>query len=265
MAAKTSDETAFLGQLGVRVRRARARAGLTRRRLAQASGVSERYLAQLESGEGNISILLIRRVAAALGTDINEIIGEPVDLARHRRVALIGVRGVGKSTLGARLAERIDAPFIELDGEIERELAVPLASVFAQKGQEGYREAERRVLQRVIDADERCVLAVGGSLVLEPPTYQLLRSRCFTVWLKASAEDHIARLVAQGDLRPMQGSEHPLLELRTILAQRERLYSLADVAIDTGVHDEDECLERLVAAIAPPADDPPLEVGIVPS
>lgn len=249
MTAKTHDEIAFLAQLGMRVRRARARAGLTRRKLAALSGVSERYLAQLESGEGNGSILLIRRVAAALGIDPIELIGQRIDLGRHGRIALIGVRGAGKSTLGARLAELLGMPFIELTPETGRELGGPLESALAQEGQHAYREAERRALTRVLEAHERCVIAAGGSLVLEPQAYQLLRGRCFTVWLKASPEDHIARLIAQRDLRPLQGRENPLAELRTLLGQRERLYALADAMIDTSAHDEASCLTMLLETV----------------
>ena len=249
MAAKSPDEIAFLAQLGMRVRRARAKTALTRRRLAERSGVSERYLAQLESGDGNGSILLIRRVSAALGVDLHELIGQRVDVGRHGRVALVGLRGAGKSTLGARLAALLELPFIELTAEIERELGVPLETVFAEPDWPAYRDAERRVLTRVVDLHERCVIAAGGSVVLEPQTWQLLRSRCLTVWLKASPEDHIARVIAQRDLRPLQGREHALAELRAVLAQRERLYELADFNVDTSANDEARCVQLLLEAV----------------
>ena len=246
---KSADEAAFLSQLGVRVRRSRSKAGLTRRKLSERSGVSERYLAQLESGDGNISILLIRRVAAALGADLHELIGQRVDTGRRGRIALIGLRGAGKSTLGTRLAQRFGVPFFELDTEIERELGASLESVFTMYGQDAYRDAERRALAGLIEQHERCVLATGGSLVVEPQTYQLLRSRCLTVWLRATPEDHMNRVVSQGDLRPIQGRDHAMTELRTILAQRERLYSLADVTIDTSQHDEEHCLQELLTTV----------------
>ena len=248
-AGKTSDEAAFLGQLGLRVRRARAKAGLTRRGLAQRSGVSERYLAQLESGDGNISILLIRRVSSALGADLHELIGERVDTGRRGRIALIGLRGAGKSTLGPKLAAELKVPFFELDKEIEREFGVTLESVFTIYGQDAYRAGERRALARLIEDNERCVIAAGGSLVVEPQTYQLLRGRCLTVWLRASPEDHMNRVVAQGDLRPVRGREHAMVELRTILTQRERLYSLADATVDTSANGEEASLQQLIGAV----------------
>lgn len=255
-AGKSADEAAFLGQLGVRVRRARSRAGLTRRKLAERSGVSERYLAQLESGNGNISILLIRRVAAALGADLHELIGQRVDTGRRGRIALIGLRGAGKSTLGIQLAARLAVPFFELDSEIERELGSPLESVFTLYGQDAYRDGERRALARLIDEHERCVIATGGSLVVEPQTYQLLRSRCLSVWLRATPEDHMNRVIAQGDLRPIQGRDHAMTELRTILAQRERLYAMADAIVDTSGRAEGESLQQLLTAVRELAGEP---------
>ena len=255
VAGKTPDELAFLGQLGLRVRRARARAGLTRRTLAQRSGVSERYLAQLESGDGNVSILLIRRVASALGADLLELIGQRVDTARRGRVALIGLRGAGKSTLGPRLADALQAPFFELDAEIEREFGVSIENVFAMYGQDEFRDGERRALERLIEENERCVIAVEGSLVVEPQTYQLLRGRCLTVWLRARPEDHVKRVVAQVDARQAQGREHAIVELRAILSQRARLYALADATIDTSANDPDAALALALAAVRENAGD----------
>ncbi len=243
---KTDPELAFLAMLGHRVREARARAGLTRRQLAERSGLSERYLAQLESGAGNISILLIRRVAQALSVELGRLVGEGREaVLRRTRIALTGLRGAGKSTIGALLAHRLAVPFIELDQEVERELGASLENIFVTYGQDAYRDAERRVLQRVTDANPRCVIATGGSLVVEPLTYETLRERCFTVWLKATPEDHMNRVIAQGDLRPIRGRDHAMAELRTILGQRERLYALADATIDTSAADVPRCVERL--------------------
>lgn len=253
---KSIDEAAFLEQLGVRVRRARSRANLTRRRLSELSGVSERYLAQLESGEGNISILLIRRVASALGAELVELIGPRIDTGRRGRIALIGLRGAGKSTLGARLAERLGVPFFELDHEIERDMGTSLEGVFSLHGQDAYRDGERRALARLVEQNERCVIAAGGSVVVEAQTYQVLRSRCFTIWLKAQPEDHMNRVLAQGDLRPVQGRDHAMAELRAILAQRDRLYALADATVDTSAHDEVHTLATLLALAADAGHEP---------
>lgn len=247
MSGKPDDEAAFLFELGRRVRQARSAAGLTRRQLAERSGLSERYLAQLEAGEGNISVLLMRRVARVLRTDLAQLVAEPGEiLARHTRVALIGLRGAGKSTLGPVLARQLDVPFIELDQEIARDLDLSLKGVFDQFGQDVYRQSEREMLLRITARHERCVLAIGGSVVLEPTTYRLLKERCLTVWLKATPEDHMARVVAQGDTRPMNGREHAMAELRAILRQREALYAQADHVVDTSALDIDGCVARLL-------------------
>jgi len=281
---KSPDEASFLAALGRRVRDRRDEAGLTRRRLSESSGLSERYLAQLESGDGNISILLIRRVAEALHCSLEQLLSdqapdpeiasalevlrtlEPgqrhqavlalqqrfgeMSRERARRIALVGLRGAGKSTLGARLASRLKVPFFELDQQIERELGAGLESIFAMYGQDTYREAERRVLDRLTRTHRRCVIATGGSLVLEPRTYELLRERCLTIWLKASPEEHMDRVIAQGDLRPIRGRDHAMAELRTILKQRDRLYALADASVDTTGASEAESLRRLADVIA---------------
>ena len=247
---KPGSERAFLEQLGLRVRRSRADAQMTRRALADASGVSQRYLAQLEAGEGNISVLLIRRVAGALGVPLTALLADDAAAsARRRHIALVGLRGAGKSTLGAALAERMEVPFRELDAEIERDLGASLASIFTMYGQEAYRNAERRALQRVTDELEACVIATGGSIVVEPRTHELLRQRCLTVWLKATPQEHMDRVIAQGDLRPMQGREHAMAELRALLAQRERLYAMADLAVETSGRTLAETLEALAAAV----------------
>ena len=261
----TPDEDArYLMQLGARVRDARNRLGLSRKALAGKSGVSERYLAQIEGGQGNISILLLRQVASALATPLTELLGEqdghPIELTlliqyleklspkkllqakailssafgeqdpleRRRRVALIGLRGAGKSTLGRKLAEHLGIPFIELNEEIQREAGVPIGEIFSLYGDNAYRRLERRCLERVLERNDRAVISTGGGLVTEPATYELLRNACFTVWVKASPEEHMQRVIAQGDLRPMQGREEAMADLRRILAERNELYSLAD-------------------------------------
>jgi len=228
-----------LKTLGDSVRQTRTRRGMTRKVLARDSGVSERYLAQIELGKGNTSILVLRRLAQALDVPLNQLLSdgaEPlvefvhtveflrrlpveqikqarlfllqqfsgVDLAvRKQRIALIGMRGAGKSTLGSMLAQKLEMPFIELDRLIEQESGLPLSLIFDFHGQAGFRRLERRCLEQVLERHSRFVLATGGSLVSEPATFERLLSCCFTIWVKASPEEHMQRVIAQGDMRPM--------------------------------------------------------------
>jgi XRE family aerobic/anaerobic benzoate catabolism transcriptional regulator len=275
----------YLRLLGDRIRDARARRGMTRKILARDSGVSERYLAQLETGQGNISIVLLRQIAYAMGLPLADLVREepdrPVELAlliqtlsrlqpkelsqarklltdtfgtvveseRRQRVALIGLRGAGKSTLGARLARVKGVPFIELDHEVERESGTTLAEVFDLYGQSAYRRYERRALESMIEGHHRVVIATGGSIVTEPATFDLLLAACFTVWLTAAPEEHMSRVVAQGDYRPMAENEEAMDDLRRILASRSALYAKADATVDTAGKTVDECLRALLVAL----------------
>ncbi|HTS91754.1 MAG TPA: helix-turn-helix transcriptional regulator [Stellaceae bacterium] len=284
--AAGTGEADFLRQLGERVREARARRGMTRKILARDSEVSERYLAQLESGHGNISIVLLRQVAQAMGLPLADLVREgpehPVELAllvqslarleprelaearnllaasfgaaveseRRHRIALIGLRGAGKSTLGARLAKKLGVPFIELDREIERISGMTLATLFDLYGQGAYRRYERRALESAIESQDRAVIATGGSLVSEPGTFDLLLASCFTVWLTARPEEHMSRVVAQGDFRPMAENEAAMEDLRKILEGRQVLYSKADATVDTAGKSIEASLRALEAAIA---------------
>jgi len=257
----------FLANLGRRVRQARMERGMARTALSRAADVSERYLAQLESGEGNASVVLLRRIAVALGVRIADLLesGEPVteqrlikrflsslptkrldevlrrltaefgqeEAVRRKRITLIGLRGAGKTTLGAALARAMRRSLVELDKEIEREAGISLSEVFLLYGQSGYRRIERRCLERVINSQEDIVLTAGGGIVSEPDTYNLLLLNCYTVWIKAAPEEHMARVVAQGDMRPMAGHAEAMQDLRSILAERESLYSKADAVVDT--------------------------------
>jgi XRE family aerobic/anaerobic benzoate catabolism transcriptional regulator len=224
-------ETAYLSRLGERVRAWRSEHGMTRKALSAASGVSERYLAQLEAGEGNISVLLLRKVARAMSVPVEDLVRE--DNSPEKSIALIGLRGAGKSTLGAKLAEFMKIPFVELDREVEKEAGAALGEVFAMYGQDAFRRFERRALERVLAQQERAVIATGGSLVTDPATYKLLLERCVCVWLKASPDEHMARVIAQGDMRPFKGRSAALEEIRKLLADRDRLYARADVTVDT--------------------------------
>jgi XRE family aerobic/anaerobic benzoate catabolism transcriptional regulator len=285
-AGKGAEEgTTFLAALGERVRDARARRGMSRKGLAQDSGVSERYLAQLESGEGNASVLLLRQIAGALNLPLTELVREPngdsPELAltvqllqrlspaqltfareellqrfggggraqRRQRLALIGLRGAGKSTLGARMAKDLGVPFIELDREIEREAGTSLSEIFLLYGQAGYRRYERHALEKALEQHERCVIAAGGSIVSEPGTYDLLLSTCYTVWLKARPEEHMARVVAQGDTRPMAGNIQAMDDLRRILDARAALYGQADAVVDTAGRSLEQSLRDLKKSV----------------
>jgi XRE family aerobic/anaerobic benzoate catabolism transcriptional regulator len=233
MAANLSHdlETEYLSQLGARVRAWRSQHGMTRKALSAACGVSERYLAQLEAGEGNISVLLLRKVARAMSVPVEELVREQAPSAKC--IALLGLRGAGKSTLGAKLAESLKLPFVELDREVEKEAGAALGEVFAMYGQEAFRRFERRALERVLGQHERAVIATGGSLVNDPGTYKLLLERCVCVWLKASPEEHMNRVIAQGDMRPFKGRSAALDEIKKLLDDRNRLYSRANATVDT--------------------------------
>ena len=258
---------------------------MTRKILARDSEVSERYLAQLEAGQGNISIALLRQVAHAMGLPLTDLVREgpdrPVELTlliqtlsrlsgkelaqartllsetfgaaveseRRHRIALIGLRGAGKSTLGARLAKAQGVPFIELDREIERESGTSLGVIFDLMGQSAYRRYERRALEAAIERHDRAVIATGGSIVSEPATFDLLLSACFTVWLTASPEEHMSRVMAQGDTRPMADNEAAMEDLRRILAGRHALYAKADATVDTAGKTVGQSLEDLRAAV----------------
>ncbi len=257
---------------------------MTRRILAHDCGVSERYLAQLESGRGNLSIVLLRRVAAAIDVPLAELVSEelppveyalvaerlrrlkPAELteaatilakrfgdnaARTDRIALIGLRGAGKSTLGALLAKRLGWQFVELSREIEREAGVSVNEIFDLWGQAAYRRYERRALERVMRTRSRVVIATGGGLVSELPTFERLLEACYTIWLHASPRDYWERVLRQGDYRVSDGVgvRQAMADMRRILAQREALYSKADVRLDTSGKTTARSLRELVALV----------------
>jgi XRE family aerobic/anaerobic benzoate catabolism transcriptional regulator len=240
-------ENQFLAALGRRVRGLRENQELTRKVLAQEANVSERYLGQLESGEGNISVILLRRIAVALHAPLTSLF--PADSgvadARRQRIALIGLRGAGKTTLGSMLATHLSVPFIELDREVERDAGLPISEIFTLYGQAGYRRTERRCLERTLTAHEQAVIAVGGGVVSEGDTFQLLLAHCYTVWLKAAPEEHMARVIAQGDLRPMAGNKEAMTDLKRILTSREPLYGKADAVVDTSARTVQESFAAL--------------------
>ena len=224
-------EALYLSRLGDRVRAWRSEHSMTRKALSAACGISERYLAQLEAGEGNISVLLLRKVARAMGVPVEQLVRE--DAPDERPIALLGLRGAGKSTLGEKLAQALGIAFVELDREVEKEAGAALGEVFAMYGQDAYRRFERRALERVLAQGGRSVIATGGSLVTDSATYKLLLERCTCVWLKASPEEHMTRVIAQGDMRPFKGRSAALDEIKKLLEDRNRLYSRANATVDT--------------------------------
>ena len=280
------DQTAdaeFILSLGLRVRESRARRGMSRKALALASDVSERYLAQVESGETNPSIMVLRHIAHALGVPLMELLEpqhsspeyqmvsgfleqlSPARLeeallrlmrdfgnehaARKKRIALIGLRGAGKSTLGKALAQELNLAFVELNNAIETEAGMSLNEVFSLYGQPGFRRLERRCLGNFITNHESAVITVGGGIVSEVETFNLLLMNCYTIWVKATPEEHMSRVVAQGDMRPMEGNAEAMEDMRRILASREPLYSKADFILDTTGRQTEDCIKQLLQIV----------------
>lgn len=296
------DAKATMAELGGRVRAWRARRGMTRKQLASDSGLSERFLADVEGGKGNVSINSLEAAARALNITILELLqdaprpalgrvlallaplddaeldqahallaanfGPAIQQGREKRVALIGLRGAGKTTLGTRLAAQRGVPFVELDREIEREAGTSMNEILLLNGQGGYRRYERRALLRIAeDHADGVVLTTGGSIVSERDTFDLLQSRFFCVWLKANPEEHMGRVVAQGDLRPFHSHHgedgqfaHGVMgeameDIRRILSSRESLYARADAVVDTAARTVKQSLRDL-ERVVPPASGP---------
>jgi XRE family aerobic/anaerobic benzoate catabolism transcriptional regulator len=274
----------YLKLLGERVRDARARHGMTRRMLARDSGISERYLAELESGRGNLSIALLRRLATSIDIPVSELVTdepprgleytllierlrrlEPDELSeassilaehfgdrvgRMNRIALIGLRGAGKSTLGAQLARHLGWAFVEMSREIEREAGVSVAEIFDLWGQAAYRRYERRALENIVRMQGKIVLATGGGIVSEAATFERLIDSFYTIWLRATPKEHWDRVISQGDHRvENSGDSEALADMRRILSQRDPLYGKADAAIDTRGKSPRQSLKELIAAV----------------
>jgi XRE family aerobic/anaerobic benzoate catabolism transcriptional regulator len=275
-----------LAAFGERVRAMRARRGLTRKALASGAGVSSRYIISLEFGRANPSLGVIEQVARALGTSVAELTGDPTasspewllirellegrsdqDLRRarlaigealgtggnrrkdSRRVALIGLRGAGKSTLGRLLSEHLGLPFIELGREVERVAGMDIRTIHDLYGPLAYRRYERRALEEIVQLHDEAVIATPGGLVSDAATFNLLLSHCLTVWLRATPEDHMSRVVQQGDHRPMAGNSEAMEDLRRILSGRAAFYAKADVVIDTSAQPLHETSELIRAAV----------------
>lgn len=239
----------LLRRIGDRVRTRRSALGLSRRALAEKSAVSQRYLALLEAGDGNVSIALLARIADALGSSLEALIAETPLPGRARRIALIGLRGAGKSTLGRLAAVRLGMPFVEVNTAIAEMAGMAAAELIALTGQEGYRHFEREALERIAREQASAVVAVAGGIVEEPETFDFLLARFHTIWIKAAPQEHMARVRGQGDERPMAGNPDALKELRRILAGREALYSRAKAMVDTSGATPAESLADVLAVI----------------
>ena len=282
-----TEKDPFLAALGERVKLLRARRGLTRKTLAQLADVSERHVANVESGVGNASIQFLRQLCGVLNCSLAEMTGDETasspdwlmireilrgrsdeemakaravlgdlfasttsEASRRQRIALIGLRGAGKSSLGRMLAASMDVPFIELSQQVEMLAGCSIAEIHALYGQAAYRRYEQRALEEVIRQHPQVVIATPGGIVSEPATFNLLLSHCYTVWLKASPEDHMSRVLAQGDRRPMAGNHEAMDDLKRILESRAQFYSKADKTFDTSDMNTEVAFERLLDHVA---------------
>lgn len=241
----------MLGALGAAVRARRNQLGLTMRELAKNAGVSERFLVQLENGDGNISVARLEDVAEGLATTGAELLATASAAAKAPAtpgiLALVGLRGAGKSSIGAAVASRLGVPFVELDELIVREAQMTLSTIFEIHGERYYRGVEREVLRRLLTSQKPMVIATGGSIVTDAETWGLLRSRARTVWLKATPQDHWSRVVAQGDVRPMRDRPRAMNELQALLTRREPLYEMADDVVDTAGKPPEAVVEHVLA------------------
>ena len=272
----------FLANLGERVRMLRSRRGLTRKAVAHLAQVSERHLANLEAGSGNASVLILLQVAQALNCSVVELLGDVTtsspewllirellanrnevelrrvrtsisemfsgqgdEAARNCRIALVGLRGAGKTTLGQKLADDLGYPFFELSREIEKYAGCSITEIHNLYGPHAYRRYERRALEEVVHAHQNFVIATPGGLVSEASTFNEALTQCFTIWLKALPEDHLSRVAAQGDMRPMAGSEEALDDLKRILEGRAAFYAKADLVFDTSAQSLDDSFVAL--------------------
>jgi XRE family aerobic/anaerobic benzoate catabolism transcriptional regulator len=273
----------LITRLAVRIAEARKLRGFPRRVLSEKSGVSPRYLAQLEAGDGNISVRLLHRVSKALDVKVDVLLADAItpdqdaqrvaglfasapaqvqqqviallgpqnpNVLRTGRVCLIGLRGAGKSTLGRMAGAALNLPFVELKDDIECAAGMPLAEIMAFYGEAGYRKLEAEALERVSAQHDRVILAVAGGLVAEPATYARLLGRFHTVWIKTSPAEHMQRVRAQGDLRPMEGNPQAMAQLKALLTTREALYRQAEVEVNTANRTKNSSLNDLLAMIA---------------
>jgi len=284
--ARPDADGVFAAAVGRLLRLARAKRGMTRRQLARASGASERYLAQIESGQGNPSVIILRSIAQALDLPIIDLLPRPdrrsaamthiLDLLgrlpleelpdvaaliegradagaavnRARRIALIGLRGAGKSTLGARLADRLSCPFIELDRLVEQSYGARVPDLIEMAGLATFRRYERACLERVIEEHDAAVIATAGGIVSDADTYALLLRRTHTIWIKARPEEHMSRVMEQGDFRPMAQNREAMADLNTILDARRTDYARAGAELDTAGDTVEQSFVKLQSVVS---------------
>jgi XRE family aerobic/anaerobic benzoate catabolism transcriptional regulator len=250
-ASSNSTRNPLLEQLGQAVRARRGECRLSRKALAERARVSERFLAQLEGGTGNISVVRLQDVAEALDTSAADLLRQASPRPDQAQVvvALLGVRGAGKSTIGERAARRLGVPFVELDALVAREAGMSLSTLFELHGESYFRRVEREALSKFLDATPAAVLATSGSIVTDKSTFAMLRKRTRTIWLRARARDHWDRVVAQGDGRPMKDRTNAMTELEALLKARQPLYEKADHAIDTSNIELDLAVEKVVSSV----------------
>jgi XRE family transcriptional regulator, aerobic/anaerobic benzoate catabolism transcriptional regulator len=244
--------TDVLAALGAKIKDARGGRGWTLRELAERSGVSPRFLVQIEAGRGNISVKRLEDLAQAFGLTAADLLREAESQRAPRVVALLGLRGAGKTTIGRQLARRLHVRFVELDRRIEKAADMSLAELFSLYGEDHYRRLERETLGQVLAEHRSIVLATGGGIVASPETYSLLKKHATTVWLRATPEDHWNRVVRQGDRRPMADHPQAMADLRALLATREPLYASADHTLDTTGRTVNALVDDLSATLSLP-------------
>jgi XRE family aerobic/anaerobic benzoate catabolism transcriptional regulator len=237
----------LLESLAARVRRLRGERGLTRQDLARRSGISVRFLARIESAEGNLSVRRLDDLARALGTTASDLVRTPSE--RAPAVVLVGLRGAGKSTVGARLATRLGLPFVEIDERIADATGLTLDQIFELHGEQYYRRLEHEILRRIVADGERVVVAAAGGVVNDPASWQLLLETATVIWLKARPEDHWNRVVAQGDRRPMADHPAAMEELRALLVTREPVYAAASIVVETSGRRPEDVVQEIVASL----------------